>query len=389
MTVTGVQGFRRDRLTWTLYVLLAWFAYLQAAPGLIVPRLRDELGFSYAVGGLHVAAFAAGTTLAGATSARLERALGRTRLLWSASAVMAAGAVMLTLAGAAPATIGSIAVMGVGGGLVLATVQVGLADHHAARRAVALTEANVAAAASYLALAGALLLAGGLGLGWRVALVGSLAVPAAAWLMNRRTRVGSVGPGTVVPGGRLPAVFWVAAGMLMCATAAEWCVAAWGATFAQQALDSTPDAAVAVMAGYFAGVLGGRVLGSSLTRGHDPAPLFGVALAIALVGFAIVWPSTTPAQSAVGMVLLGVGVGNLFPMGLSVAVSLTPGQTTAASGRVVLMTSVAILLAPLTVGTLADATSLRASLVVIPILIALAAAALGVVQRVRPAVRLP
>ena len=387
--MTDVQGFRRDRLTWTLYVLLAWFAYLQAAPGLIVPRLRDELGFSYAVGGLHVAAFAAGTTLAGATSAWLERSLGRTRLLWSASAVMAAGAVMLALARTAAGTIGSIAVMGVGGGLVLATVQVGLADHHAARRAVALTEANVAAAASYLALAGALLLASGLGLDWRVALVGSLAVPGAAWLMNRRTRVGSVGPGAVASGGRLPAVFWVAAGMLMCATAAEWCVAAWGATFVQQALDSTPDAAVAVMAGYFAGVLGGRVLGSRLTRGHDPAPLLGVALAIAMVGFAIVWPSTTPAQSAVGMVLLGVGVGNLFPMGLSVAVSLTPGQTTAASGRVVLMTSVAILLAPLTVGTLADATSLRASLAVIPILIALAAAALGVVQRVRPAVRLP
>ena len=131
------------------------------------------------------------------------------------------------------------------GGLVLATGQVGLAEHHAARRAVALTEANVAAAASYLALAGALLLPAGLGLDWRAALVASLA-PAAAWLVNRRTSVESVSPGVVGSGGRLPAVFWVAAGMLMSATAAEWCVAAWGATFVQQALDSTPDAAVAV-----------------------------------------------------------------------------------------------------------------------------------------------
>jgi hypothetical protein len=40
--------------------MLAWFAYLQAAPGLVVVHLRDELGLSYAVGGLHVAAFAAG-----------------------------------------------------------------------------------------------------------------------------------------------------------------------------------------------------------------------------------------------------------------------------------------------------------------------------------------
>ena len=38
-----MEGFHRDRLTWLLYAMLAWFAYLQAAPGLIVPRLRDEL----------------------------------------------------------------------------------------------------------------------------------------------------------------------------------------------------------------------------------------------------------------------------------------------------------------------------------------------------------
>ena len=54
------SGFRRDRLTWIVYVVAGWFAYLQAAPGLIVPHLREELDLSYSVGGLHVAAFAAG-----------------------------------------------------------------------------------------------------------------------------------------------------------------------------------------------------------------------------------------------------------------------------------------------------------------------------------------
>jgi hypothetical protein len=33
--------FRRDRLTWVAYALLAWFAYLQAAPGLVIAHLRD------------------------------------------------------------------------------------------------------------------------------------------------------------------------------------------------------------------------------------------------------------------------------------------------------------------------------------------------------------
>jgi hypothetical protein len=45
------------------------------------------------------------------------------------------------------------------------------------------------------------------------------------------------------------------------------------------------------------------------------------------------------------------------------------------------MTSVAVLAAPLTVGTLADATSLKAALAVVPVVLALAAAGLAVVRR--------
>src|SRR5918999_2871048 len=116
-------GFRRDRLTWTAYTMLAWFAYAQAAPALLIGHLRDELDLTYATGGLHVAAFAAGCMIAGVISARLERALGRRTLLWSAAALMGAGALGLTAGRVAELTIGSVLVMGLGGGVVLATNQ--------------------------------------------------------------------------------------------------------------------------------------------------------------------------------------------------------------------------------------------------------------------------
>ena len=183
--------------------------------------------------------------------------------------------------------------------------------------------------------------------------------------------------------GRLPAVFWIAAAMLFCTTAAEWCVNAWGATFVEDAADVSTDTAVALMAGYFGGVLAGRVLGSRLTRRHDPARLLAVALAVSAAGFAILWPATAPAQALVGLTLLGIGLGNLFPMGLSVTVSLASERAALASGRAVATTSFAVLLAPLTVGALADATSLTAALVVVPILLVLAAAALALVGRAR------
>jgi fucose permease len=376
------RTFRRDRLTWIAYVMAAWFAYLQAAPGLVIVHLRDELDLSYSTGGLHVAAFAAGSTVAGVISARLERALGRRALLWSAAALMGAGAIGLTAGRIAEVTVGSVLVMGVGGGLLLATIQAALADHHGELRTVALAEENVAASIAYLMLIGVLSLTAALHAGWRVALLASLVVPVLAWWSNRRLAIDAPPPSRLAQG-RLPGVFWIAAAVLVCTTAAEWCITAWGATFVTDAAEVSTDTAVALMAGYFGGVLAGRSLGSRLARRHDPARLLALALAVTAVGFAILWPSTGPTQALVGLSLLGIGLGNLFPMAVSVAVGIAPERAVLASGRAVMMSSFAVVLAPLTVGTLADATSMKAALGVVPVMLVLAALGLTLLRRAR------
>ena len=370
--------FRRDRLTWLAYLLLAWFAFLQAAPGLVLPHLRDELHLSYSVGGLHVAAFAAGSTVAGMLSERVERRLGRRPLLWAAVAVMAAGAVGLTVGRAPTVTVGAVLVMGLGGGLLLATVQALLADHHGDRRAVALTEANVAAGMAYVALAGGLSLAAAVGAGWRAAVLASLAGPALAWWRDRRLGFAAPAPSETAVG-RLPAAMWLATGMLFCTTAAEWCVTSWGASFVEAAAGVSPDVAVALMTGYFGGFVAGRALGSALSRRHEPPRLLAGALAVAGAGFALLWSAREPAQAVAGLVVVGIGIGNLFPLGLAVTVGLAPGRAALASGRAVVATALAGLLAPLTVGTLADATSLTRALAVVPAALALAGIALALV----------
>ena len=67
---------------------------------------------------------------------------------------MGAGAIGLTAGRVAAVTVGSVLVMGFGGGLLLVTIQAVLADHHGERRAVALAEANVAASITYVVLIG-------------------------------------------------------------------------------------------------------------------------------------------------------------------------------------------------------------------------------------------
>ena len=177
--------------------------------------------------------------------------------------------------------------------------------------------------------------------------------------------------------------------MLFCTTAVEWCITAWGASFVEDAADVSADAAVSVMVGYFGGVVAGRVAGSGLARRHSPHRLLALALVISAAGFAILWSSASSLQALLGLALLGVGIGNLFPLGLSVTVALAPDQAQQASGKAVFMTSFAVLLAPLTVGTLADATSLTAALAVVPVALACAATGLTIVTRTakREAVR--
>src|SRR4051794_41643085 len=110
--------------------MLGWFAYLQAAPGLVIVHLRDELDLTYSTGGLHVAAFAAGSLLAGVISAQLERRLGRRTLFWSAAALMGVGAIGLTAGRGAAVTLGSGLGMGPGGGVPPGAVPAGRGRRH-------------------------------------------------------------------------------------------------------------------------------------------------------------------------------------------------------------------------------------------------------------------
>jgi predicted MFS family arabinose efflux permease len=383
-----MEPFARDRLTWLAYAMLGWFAYLQAAPGLIVPHLRDELHLSYSTGGLHVAAWAAGSVVAGFLTAPFERRFGRRAVFWLAPFGMAAGIVVLTLGRVAPVTIGALVFTGICGGALLITIQAALADRHQERRAIALTESNVAASVAYVGLIGALSLAAATGAGWRAALLAALVVPPVAYLLNRRVPIAAAAPPDSDAGpGRLPLAFWIAAAMMFCTTAAEWCVTAWGASFVKDAADVSTDTAVSLMVGYFGGVVVGRTLGSGLARRHPPHRLLAVALVVTAAGFCVFWSAGSPVQALLGLAVTGLGLGNLFPLALAFTVGLAPDRAQLASGRAVLATSAAVLLAPLSVGELADATSLAAALTVVPVVLALAAVGLTVARRAerRPA----
>jgi len=396
--------FRRDRATWLAYGLLGWFAYFQASPGLVVPNLREELGLGYAVAGLHVTAFAAGGVIAGLTAARLEGRIGRGGLLRAGAAGMAASVGVLVAGRTPGVTLAGALGMGALGGLLLVGIQAVLSDRHCQQRTVALAEANVVASLGYLAVSAALAVAAALTLGWRAALLAVVAVPALTWSALRSLGAATASapphgrppattdrrahaapdarpeaPAPDAPGrrhGPAPGGIRAVSAVLFFGTAADWCLSAWGVSFVRDATGAGTDAAVAAMAAYFAGMVAGRAGGSVLARRVPAARLLGLALAGAAAGVAVLWTAPSALVAAAGLAVAGLGTGNLYPLSLALAIGLEPERAAAAGGRAVVVASTAVVLIPLALGRLADATGIVTALGVVPLCLALSALAL-------------
>lgn len=340
--------------------MLAYFAYLQAVIGPAMPFLRDDLSLSYTVGGLHVTAMALGMVLAALLVDSLVSRLGRGTVFWGGGVGMAAGGLVLIIARTPVFSILGSFTMGLLGTCLLATVQSSLTDHHGPLRAIALTESNVGASLS----AGlSPLCVGGLqraGIGWRGAIVLPVLVWVATYLRLRDQPVPAARQPDPPPddparaGWALPRVFWVYWVALLLCVATEWSIVAWGADFLVDSGGLRKADASLIMTAFFAAMVIGRAAGSRLTRLMDVSRLILVANAVGLAGFLLFWLSPWVLLSIAGLFVAGLGVANLFPFLLSIAVGVGAARPDAASARVTLGAGLAILLAPQTLGTTAD-----------------------------------
>jgi fucose permease len=136
--------------------------------------------------------------------------------------------------------------------------------------------------------------------------------------------------------------------------------------------------AAAAMGLFVAGELTGRVAGGRLTRrpGRARALVLG-ALTVTAGGFALLWLADRPLVALVGLTATGLGVANLYPIGLALALAAAPGRTDQAAGRTQLPVGAAVGLAPFALGALADAVGVRGAFAVEPVLLALALALLA------------
>ena len=376
VTAVGVRreasGFRRSGFTWLAYLMLAFYGFMLNSLGPITPFLKREMGLSYTVSSLHFTAFAAGILLVGLFGHRLIQRAGRRRSLWIGAAGMSAGALLLVTGRIPAVTLPAALLMGLVGSLILIIVPSTLSEEHGARRAVALTEANVLA--SGLSTAAPLLVGwlAATAVGWRLGLGLVALVPAALYIALGRTRApvqATAAPGPEAQVRPLPKLFWFYWAGLVLSVSVEFCMLSWSGDFLAKGLAIGTNRGSQMTSLFLAGMMMGRLIGSRLVRPGGEHRLVLGSILTAVCGFLLFWLAGPAALVLAGLLFTGLGVACLYPMLQSLALRATPGQSVQASARTTLASGVAILASPLLLGSLADAMGIARAYGVVAVLL--------------------
>jgi MFS family permease len=371
--------YRRNAFTWTAFGALFAFGYLNAVLGPAMPYLRSVEGISYLVGALHQVAYAIGGGIAGTLSARDRLPFGRRSVIALGLAGAGLAALAVGYGNAAPITIAGALLMGMFGTLALIRVWAALADAHGPRRAVALSEGEVAVSLAGIAtplLIGAL--AGGAAT-WRLAFAIGTATIALAVIGVLRADVPSPRPATRQDTRdlRLQPILVI----VFAIVALEFALSFWLASYLNDDLGLARPTAVALVSVLYAANLIGRLLASRLARTHAPEHLLFVAIGCVLVGLPCLLAATGATAAVLGIALAGTGIGALFPLTSSLHVQTSGHSADSALGEVLTVAAFGQMAGPLLAGAIAQASDLRAGLLVLPALTLLAAAGLTGHQR--------
>ncbi|QAY71911.1 MFS transporter [Xylanimonas protaetiae] len=353
------------------YALWGWVLYMFGPASQL---LGTERGLTDTLTGLHGTAMAVGTVIAGLVMPRLVPAVGRRRTLLLSAALIAVGLSVFVVSPSFVLGLAAVVVMSVGGSLALGAGTAGLVLHLGPRgAATALATGNglgtVAGVVGPLALGAAV----GIGFGWRAALVTSVPLAAAAAVLWSRTVPREPAPRGA--GGRhdgahgrlaLGADAWLMLLATVSGTAIEFATTFWAASLLRESTGASAGVAAGSTAGLVAGMAVSRLTSGPATRRWGAAPLVAVAFGVAGIGWAVLWTAGTPVVAIAGLVVCGLGVGLLFPLGSALFLAAARGPADSAASVVTVAAGVAIGVVPFALGALADLVGVHAAFLVVP-----------------------
>lgn len=348
----------RDRTTLLAYAqlgLLGWFVYAFSAS---LTLLRDDEGLTRTAASLLSISLAAGGVLGSVIGPIIVRRFDRAALLRCSSLAIAAGALLYVSGGplwlvALGPFLGS---MGCGFAVVGASAY--LEARQGAAADAALTEANLVASMSSLVGTFAIGIGATLVLGWQSGLV--LLAVVAVLLEVMRGRVSEpFNIGTELERRsdtpRMPGLVWWAVLTLILLTGVEITLLQWGPDLLRERGGLGPAAASTTIAAIVTGMIVGRLVGSRIVERVSSELLFGASIIFAAAAFTYTWLVTGAVPLIIGLVLIGIGIGMHFPLGIGRAMRASAGQPDRAAGLTSAGIAVMSGIAPFALAALADA----------------------------------
>lgn len=354
----------RTRRTWLIYALLSLYVFMLNVPGPVTNYLKDEFTMSYTLSSLHFSAFAAGVLVTGLFGAYFIPRFPRQKVLAFGALGLGVGGMILAFGRSPAVTIAGIFLMGCIGTLILSIYPAILDEEMGARSPVGISEANTIAS---LFAGLAPLLVGFLvqkAVGWRpaVVLIAAVSLSLGVWLLLRFGSSPQSASARKIPAkqtGKLPGMYWIWWLALMLGIAVEYCIIYWGADYVEKVLGFSKNTATQSVSLFMAGMIIGRFFGSRLLERVPPMKLISGSISLSVFGFALFWSDISPLLGLVGLMLLGLGGANLYPVLVSMAIASAGELKAEAGARATLATGTAILFLPLVLGIVSDKIGIR------------------------------
>jgi MFS family permease len=374
-----VPRILRDRVTWLIYAQLGAWGYFLYGFGPVVPMLRDENHVSSAVAGLHSTAMAAGSILGGALAPVVLRRFGRGRTMWATLAAVGVGIVALISLRGLVFTLPLVSVISLCGVVLITGVVASLNERHGVAAPAAITEANAVAVGAGLLAPLVIGLSVSAGFGWRPGLLSQVAIVAvlalAALTLRVRVPAGSVSaPAQSRQRQPLGRAYWYAWAMMAVTGSVEAGFSLWAADVLRTHAGMSQGGAAQSISAIVAGMFLGRIGGARLALRIAPIPLYLAALLTSAIGFGLFWASGTAAIAVVGLLVLGLGNAMHYPIAIALAMRAAPGQPDRAAASASYSMGLSFGAGPLILAALADAVGVRAAFLLVPLLLASAAA---------------
>jgi MFS family permease len=159
----------------------------------------------------------------------------------------------------------------------------------------------------------------------------------------------------------------------------EGATAYWSADLILTQTSASLALAASSVSGLVAGVAASRLIVGPLSLRRESFSLLFVALGLCAIGWVILWLSSSVIVAVVGLVIMGAGIGPLYPLSATLAMRVATNTLDVAQARLQLLGGIGSAFAPFGLGGLTDLFGAHIAFTAIPVLllVALVAVVLG------------